>query len=334
MRYIRTGSSSDSPAGIASSASSSRSASGFSSFCSSTISMPDGGDLFEELVDPLGADSSSVSKAVLISSYVSEPALLAARDQLLDQLFERDRRRASATRRRFSCVPSFSSPPFSVSCSTWRSWTAPLILLVSTTSASNSSAELRGDRLAGSKAARRSDATSSRYRAPLVVQPQALDRPVPDARAVLRESAKRTAPSVRPRDRARRAVETRLDPPRKSAEDVRRLRTAPAPLRRSARRCAGSTALRKAPARDALAIFGDQARLLEQHARRPPARTRAARPSCRSVPASAAPPACAARSLRCRRGTGYSEGRRRSPAAGRRRKRASDPILLAAPGRE
>ena len=73
---MRTGSSSESPSGIVSSASSSRSASGFSSFCSSASSMPAAASSSKNSSSCSGLISSSTSKATLISSYVSEPWLL------------------------------------------------------------------------------------------------------------------------------------------------------------------------------------------------------------------------------------------------------------------
>ncbi len=111
LRYMRTGSSSERPSGIVSSASSSRSASGFSSFCSSASSMPAAASLFEELVELLGADLFEHVESG-VDLFIGQRALaLSAREQLLLQFFERDRRAAASAHcaPRLSCVPSFCS---------------------------------------------------------------------------------------------------------------------------------------------------------------------------------------------------------------------------------
>ena len=166
-------------------------------------------------------------------------------------------------------------------------------------------------------------------RAAIVLERQPLDDPLRDARAVRRSrrSARRNF------DRRARAPRALLDRrhPRRRAQTRRPGRAAFPTHRRFLRKCAGTfrceSALRECGRRTPRRAWG-----LRAVRSRPHARTRVLRPTLsrdgfrrrRRRP-------LAAQSWRCVRGTGYSEGRLRSPAGGLLRTRASDPTPRAAP---
>ena len=237
---MRTGSSSESPSAIVSSGSSSRSTSAFSSFCSSASSMPEAASSSKNSSSCSGLISSSTSKAALISSYVSEPWLLPARDQLLLEIFQRDRRLNG----RCDLRPSYA--PFSFAFTSFLTY---VFILTS------SSLQLRDERLELSAHLLRNrlslrqpivDKVGELPVPPaLVFEPQSFDHSLQMRAPLLRVAVPDCRAAVAP---ARSQREGRAFPdPRQRVRIRRRSSSACRPLPRSFRRPGGRTHFESAP---------------------------------------------------------------------------------------
>ena len=278
--------------------------------CSSTISMPSGGNLFEKLVDAFGRDVFDVVEHGVDFFIRQRAALLAALEQFLLKLFERDRRR------RFGrCVPPFlramffAHPLSTIAASPfrWAAWGHPFVrrrvsfVLL---------AQFRPNRLTGFETGHssvrraRETAAARRRGAKPLDHPLEIRAPGLRVGVTVRRSFGRGAPD--PSSNVETLTDHRLNSPKTSAGCPRAIGCFYDPLVNPPVRIVPEPGCV-----DPLAILDAKRRFSEQRCSPLPVRTRTVRATFARGGSRPPRPRIEARSLRCWRGIGYSEGRPR-----------------------